>query len=497
METVNFSMLSGFTDLAYDGTLTFAGALKRFFIETDKNGNNIGISKNCNETTRLSYLNKYANRILPVIEKRLGAQKPLHSYTGEDLEGILHQLDSGNHYRDSTMLHYRYLLWSVYRAGFRHGLYGDRIFWDDLTELDLTEEENLIKAKTRIRKSFTIEEEVKIAEWFQNLSPDAVSGEEIGLAIMFFLGVRDNEACGANFSCFHELEAHPGTYVFDMLQTTKIGSSAVKSGGKTGNAPRVLPVNPVLFDFIIKRKHWIADRIKDGEVSFPEGVTSVDGLHVVCHGSELMARSTTSHLCRAGKELFARIGIDRSEIILLQQILISHEFKDLKIDEDDPTPYLFRRNRATRLYHLGFLPAEIQYWMGHEIEDPNITRNSFSNHVVLFHLAKKAESDPINHVFAMLRNFADGGQQQSGSTNCAVSLIIDKGGTNGSEYVIHLHPDEPSQEVTVSIDCGGASFAIRVLEDILPHKYENVCDITGQQNGVFKKYLERKGTANR
>ena len=50
---------------------------------------------------------------------------------------------------------------------------------------------------------------------------------------------------------------------------------------------------------------------------------------------------------------------------------------------------------------------------------------------------------------------------------------------------------------TVSIDCGGASFAIRVLEDILPHKYENVCDITGQQNGVFKKYLERKGTANR
>lgn len=145
METVNFSMLSGFTDLAYDGTLTFAGALKRFFIETDKNGNNIGISKNCNETTRLSYLNKYANRILPVIEKRLGAQKPLHSYTGEDLEGILHQLDSGNHYRDSTMLHYRYLLWSVYRAGFRHGLYSDRIFWDDLTELDLTEEENLIR----------------------------------------------------------------------------------------------------------------------------------------------------------------------------------------------------------------------------------------------------------------------------------------------------------------------------------------------------------------
>ena len=188
METVNYSMLSGFTDLAYDGTLTFAGALKRFFIETDKNGNNIGISKNCNETTRLSYLNKYANRILPVIEKRLGVQKPLHSYTGEDLEGILHQLDSGNHYRDSTMLHYRYLLWSVYRAGFRHGLYSDRIFWDDLTELDLTEEENLIKAKTRIRKSFTIEEEVKIAEWFQSLSPDAVSGEEIGLAIMKHAG---------------------------------------------------------------------------------------------------------------------------------------------------------------------------------------------------------------------------------------------------------------------------------------------------------------------
>ena len=65
METVNFSMLSGFTDLAYDGTLTFAGALKRFFIETDKNGNNIGISKNCNETTRLSYSARSSSRNTP------------------------------------------------------------------------------------------------------------------------------------------------------------------------------------------------------------------------------------------------------------------------------------------------------------------------------------------------------------------------------------------------------------------------------------------------
>ena len=71
---------------------------------------------------------------------------------------------------------------------------------------------------------------------------------------------------------------------------------------------------------------------------------------------------------------------------------------DLKIIEKDPTTYLFRRNVATRLYHLGFAWTKIQYWIAHEIEDTLIMRNFFADEDTLYQLGQQYEMHPIFHI---------------------------------------------------------------------------------------------------
>ena len=47
---------------AYDGSLTYVGVLRRYFVDYDELGNNNGITKHCNDDTKKSYLSDYENR---------------------------------------------------------------------------------------------------------------------------------------------------------------------------------------------------------------------------------------------------------------------------------------------------------------------------------------------------------------------------------------------------------------------------------------------------
>ena len=180
-----------------------------------------------------------------------------------------------------------------------------------------------------------------------------------------------------------------------MLRTTEIGSNRLKSGGKTGNAPRTLPIPAMLYQFIQKRRAWIEQQIDEGKISLPAGITSVDQLPVVCVGNSYTVRAQTTDLSKAGRALFQKIGIHKSELAVLHQIMFSEEFKQTQIVEKDPTTYLFRRNVATRLYHLGFPWTTIQYWIAHEIEDSLKMRNFFADEDILHSLGQQYEMHPI------------------------------------------------------------------------------------------------------
>ena len=63
--------------------------------------------------------------------------------------------------------------------------------------------------------------------------------------------------------------------------------------------------------------------------------------------------------------------------------------------EKDPTAYLLRRNFGTQFYLLGLEESEIQYIIGHEIEDPGEMRSIFRSEEKLHPIAQKMALRPI------------------------------------------------------------------------------------------------------
>ena len=437
---INLSIPAGqYPSLGYDGSITFAGVLQNEFNKTDSTGLNIGLSKRWNDNTAAQYSRDYLDRLLPTMTKLFGNEKPMHTYTETDFEKILVEITSKYHYAERTVMHYRFLLWIVYRAGFECGLYPDNIFWDELIDpMDNQEEfeKRRVAALTRIRKSFSIKEDIMLMQWFLSLNPATTPGPEVALAFMYFSGCRNNEACGADFGAFHALPSHPETAVFDMFKTTVVGSNQVKSGGKSSNAPRTLPIHPLLFQFLQKRKAWIERQVVEGKLSLPKGIHSVDQLPIACIGTDYITRAQTGDLSRAGRTLFQKLGIHKSELAVLHQILFSEEFRQTQIIEKDPTTYLFRRNVATRLYHLGFEWTSIQYWIAHEIDDSLLMRSYFADEDILHQLSQEYSKHPI---FTVMSDLLDNAHTEK--------RIL----SPSEELCLVATANEPCQQIEVSL----------------------------------------------
>lgn len=480
--------------IAYDGSLTFVGVLRRYFVDYDQFSNNNGISKNWNDNTKSSFIADYENRLLPALIKLFGKEKPMHSYVEEEFEQIIDYLNQQHHYADSTLLHYRHLLWVVYQIGFKHDLYADNIFWDEIIDLSGTDSEkreaHRSAAMTRIRKSFSIDEEYRLIQWFKSLDPKTASGEDIGLLLMFFQGLRNNEACGSTFGSIRLLPNHPDAPVLDILQSTMVGSNIVKPGGKTKNAPRTLPLFIPLFLFLMHRRTFLSNLIESGELILPATIKSVDQLPPVCAGQNYTVRASTRDLSIAGRKLFNDIGIEKSELSLLYQIMFSHEFKESLLDEKEPTTYLFRRNCATHLYQLGFSSDEIQYWLGHDIEDPHISRNSFADEDTLLKLSRMLEYHPLYAMFDMPSvtsvelNSESLNAPYSAFTTDTLQLDLDGG---SSQFLIDLNANEPNQDISINIHSDHAPMKVLVDIAVSPKEYPRTADIRSLQYKAYKK----------
>ena len=494
----SFDIAPAYPGVGYDGEPTFTGVLRRYFVSFDSFGKNSGISKNWNDETKATFIQDYNRRILPAISALFGKEKPLHSYTEEEFEQVLEHLKEQHHYAENTMFHYRHLLWVVYRAGFENGLYDDNIFWDDIAdpaeETETDREERRSNIMTRLRKSFSIDEELRIIRWFKALDPKTALGEELGLLLMFFEGLRNNEACGANFGSIHPLKAYESVHVFDMLQSTRVDSNEVKGGGKTGNAPRVLPLFEPLYDFLMKRRAFLAEKIASGELTLPPNIGNVDQLPIVCVQNEYTVRASARKLTACGRTFFYKIGIDKSELALLHQILFSQEFREMQIDEKEPTTYLMRRNCATHLYQLGFSEAEIQYWMGHDIEDPFLSRNSFADEDTIFRLAMMAREHPLYAFFAPLSTESAklGTEDFFRKLPSPVAYTVES--SEPAQFLIDLTADEPRQPIWVHIDSQGSPFRLSADTAVSDRDYPRTADIKARQKETYCSHVRRRGS---
>lgn len=475
---------SEFPDVAYDKELTFAGVLMSEFYKTGVFAPPPEMKKEWAPSTASRYLADFRERILPAIVRLFGKEKPLHSYTMEDMEDVVNLLRQMYHVPEKRLQHYRFLLLLVYKAGVQAKYYVDNIFWDELIDPIAQPDEyekHRANALTRIRKSFSISEEIQLMKWFSALDPVTASGTDVGLACMFFLGCRNNEACGANFAAFHTLSAYPDMAVFDMLQTTSENSNITKGSGKTSNAPRTLPVPPVLYNFIMKRRDALNKKIASGELELPEGIKTVDMLPVTCIGDQYTERAQSGDLSRAGRTLFQSVGIGKSELAILQELLLSGDFRETQIEEKDPTTYLLRRNTATRLYHLGFPWTTIQYWIAHEIEDALLMRNHFADEDTLYAIGQHYFKHPIFHVLE--------GWEEYCSHNDHRKVFAMK---SKETLLIKATALEPNQPVTLKVENSNGRMRINVTELPEPAECSSQVDILGALCRAYQNCIETK-----
>ena len=438
----------------YDGCETFASVLRTFFPRWCADGKAAGLPKNWSPATAEDYTMHYRDRILPLLDPN----KPLHAYEEADFNDVLEKLRDIYHFSDSTLEHYRNLLWIVYKAGFESGLYPDNIFWGEVYDpsehTDKENEEHRIRVRTRLRKSLSREENLRILEWFHSLDPETASGEDVGLLIMYFVGARNNEACGMDYGHLYYLPKYPDLPLIDLIQTTQINSSRVKAGGKTGNAPRTLLGILPFVEFLQKRRAAIERKIASGEFALPEECEGkIEKLPVVCRGTSYGTRCSSKDLSAAGRKLFEQIGIRNGDLAELNQMLRSRLFQDADIDEKEVTTYLFRRNFATTLYGLGLTQSDIQYYLGHDVEDPDTARNHYTNKDKLLAIKAKLDWHPVYAVLGRETRVDCVGsgrpsRQMKDVPGDTFQVTFDETCT---KYLIDVHCAEPGDEISLKM----------------------------------------------
>lgn len=485
----------GYPEETSDRRLTFFGVLRRYFVEQDDQGANIGISRNWNEETCTVYRNQYESRILPLLDSTKAAE----DYTEEDFLAVLTSIQSQYALSESSMEHYRNLLWVVYRAGFSHGLYQDNIFWGAVIDLydgdPKRRERNRTEVLTRLRKSFTVEEEGKLLAYFRGLDPEQAAGEDVGQLIMYGFGYRNNEAAGLDCSCIRESVLPDGT-IFRTIhnyQSTVRDSNAVKAGGKTPNSPRELPGLDFVFDFLIKRRDFLYRQAQAGLLDLKSCGGDPARIPLVCRGRDYLVRCSSRDLSRAGRALFAEIGISKRQLGVLTGILYSNEVTDLCIEERDPTTYLYRRALGTHLYALGFTQSEIQYYIGHEIETPNLIRSDFINKDILLQMKRKLDRHPAYAWLGITPGetllIPSDMEFHDEQAKNALVLSLKK----GQQVYITLTTCEPNDTICFSVSAAqdGGTVTADITYGSSPGPYPETVDISAQ---VQYAYVDKRET---
>ena len=135
--------------------------------------------------------------------------------------------------------------------------------------------------------------------------------------------------------------------------------SQVRGKMKTKNADRIVPVPDEVAQIINLRRQHIREVAGDAAEKYP----------IACVDHNWEQRCSARQLTNAARKLFQEINMDAAQLAVIDGELRSADELSA-VQEKDPTAYIFRRNFGMHLHILGLTDAEIQYVIGHDIEDP-------------------------------------------------------------------------------------------------------------------------------
>lgn len=379
---------SGFRNGIMITPLTFCGVLEDLYPT---------IARNWSDSTRKKYDRDYNNVILPNIENH--NCRIISSYTKEDCDKVLSRIQEDGYarrgtrvdYSESAISHFRFLIYVVFIYAYTAGYCRD-FLWGTKYEIYDDREALAVRSKTVIKKSLTIEQEKKLIHVLLG-SPDE-SGRLIALLLMFVLGLRDGEACGLDYGDIYELPYYKNHYVAVIKQSTIPDTNRLQSSGKTWNTGRRIPIPGFIVGFLQVRKAMIEDIINKNDLKVDINRLPVASACDLCQeypdvGKRLKADDVTEE----ARRVFRQAGIE-SEVLASLEIEMEEECSRLEISESNVTAYLLRRNFATQLKILGLDNSDIQYLLGHCIEDPYILRPDYTDGK-LYQLSKRMAYRPL------------------------------------------------------------------------------------------------------
>lgn len=470
--------LGNYSEYAKDGKeLNYLGYFKKY---VGKKGQKDCFSYDWETGTFNDYISNYLEK---KILKCVNLDKPLSEFTAEDGEEYLSKIRNLKDKEEKeTFRRCRQLFWDVYSEAVKHGDFADALFWKKSGAYTDEEEdrEELSKSRNLIRKSFSFREEIQLVDYFKNLNPTLSDGEDYGVLLMFCLGLRNAEAAGVSFDNIYDIP-EKGFSVLYIIKTTEGDSNIVKVGGKTYNAARILPIYPFLLTVLNERKNEIIKNLVSKGNSLEEAEREVLRYPIACKGLDFSSRCTRNDISNRARGLFGKcFTVNQDSEDLQTQFAALNELqqslKKYNIEEKDPTAYLCRRNQATHLYCLGLSASQIQYYIGHEVEDDNELRSYFVNPDRLQYLYTVM----LKHPFCYL--FGDVAEEE---------IITIKPQTTN---YIRIMASEPGQEITLNVREGvNHDNYISVLQSDVPlgDSPASYIDIHRKSIEVYENYVSK------
>lgn len=449
--------------------LNFVGAVKRYFDF---------INQDNKESTNDAYMDFYNNNIFPYVNYG----KPVESFDIDYVDDLIKKIQEKNEYRDSTIYStIRHLMYDPCKCFFNEFYPENNPFEINPTDFRRGGDgsESQASAILSIVKSLTVEEEKKA---FQILlaDPRTDKGEYLGLAVMFFTACRNNEACGLNYGDILEMINYPNCFYIQITKSVEYRTNTLKSGGKTQNAFRRLPLVSVFKEYLDERIDFLTSKIQFPLEENGNVYQTVYDFPIVCRGNKYGTRCNSDDLTIAGRRFLRdEVGIKKSRIAGIMVSISEDKDTEYDLGEKDVTTYLLRRNMATHLYTLGLTVLESQYFMGHKMEGTALKRSDFGDETFLYEIWKKVQKHPLN-------------QEQNHSYTCDKNLIlknqsniklsIDSKGTG--DYFIQI--DAKEMEDPIKVDFIGNFIETDVLEKQEEIKNEEV-NIISLINKAYRK----------
>lgn len=233
--------------------------------------------------------------------------------------------------------------------------------------------EQQIEQKMALPRSLSLSEEIKLIDIVKGTY--LTNSFSLGLAIMFYMGLRPGECCGLTYGCIRPLLGYPDVnclYIYNQIRDKKDLTNSLK----TENSYRILPIPDELNEMIQKRKAFISKRI-----------SNLSNRPIVCHDEG----SGLSTVCNP--TLFANYCKNRLREVSVKEDVMLAMAKEASAEgrgEAAATSYLLRRNFATALLSICSMEDdEIKFLMGHAIYTLDESRRDYLNPDVIYRIWQK------------------------------------------------------------------------------------------------------------